>query len=126
MAYSKGSFYHENGKQVISGVVLANASTKASGISGSAFKTITVDCTLDVALGDKERDATYIIISKAGTSKTLVLNMEIGQRITITNLGDNDIDVKGIAGDTCAVATSKKTAEFIAISGKVVKLTSNV
>ena len=110
----------------VSGVDITDSTISGTAIKGSAFKTIIVDCTDDYALTDAQKDATYIIISPAGTSKVLTLGMIAGQRLTITNSGENSVTVKNLITDTGVVVTTAKTADFIVTTGEIIKLTADV
>lgn len=126
MAYNKSEFYHESGKQVIDNIVLENVSTQTSPILGTVFKAIAVSCINNYTLTNNEQDATYISINVAEASKTLTLNMQAGQRITITNFSEENVTVKNNSICVGAVSTAEKTAEFIVTSDKIIKLTSDV
>ena len=121
MAYPKGTFYHEGGRQKIKNVDIID-----SALVGAAFKAITVDCTDSYALTGAEQNATVINISKAGTSKVLTLGMAAGQRVVITNATANNVTVKNLTADTGVASTANKTADFLITAGEILKITADV
>lgn len=134
MAYPTGTFYTQDGVHYIDGVTIKNAvivepeiqyPTEGTAIDGVAFKGVSVDCTNSYALTDAQKNATVIVISASGSSKTLTLGMADYQQILISNKGTESVTVKNDADDTGVAATTAKVAHFAVIGGKVIKTTAD-
>lgn len=134
MAYPKGTFYTSDGKNYIDNVTILNAEIvepevqypeDGTTINGVAYKAISVNCTNNYTLTDAQKNATVIVISASGSSKTLTLGMSNGQQILIVNSGENNVTIKNDAEDTGVEATKVKAAYFAVIGGAVIKTTAD-
>ena len=96
--------------------------TPTAVVVGAASKAISVDCTNSYALTTAQKNATDITISAAGTSKVLTLGMAVGQLVSITNAGANNVTVKNLAADTGVAVTAAKTAIFKVTAAEPIKI----
>lgn len=128
MSKAKGKFYGGNTIEnyIFKDCTLEGSEIKDSKLIGTAYKVVEVDCTDDVVLATADRDATVIIITDTGVSKSLVLNMQLGQEVIIVNSGSNNVTVKADSESTGVDATAAKLAKFIVTSNDVTKFTSDI
>ena len=117
------------GNGVIGGTLAVAGGITAGSVTAPVINTaVSVDCTNDVTLSAAQKAASIINISAAGTSKVLILGMDAGRIITITNAGVNNVTVKNVTANTGVVATAAKTAMFLtgAAAAEPIKLTADV
>jgi len=107
-------------------LTVTGAATVSKITSAFVNNVISVDCTDNVTLNTAQKLAGVIIISASGTSKTLILGMDVGRIVVIKNAGSNSVTVKNVTGDTGVTATTVKTAVFLTTSGEPLKITADV
>ncbi|NCB75116.1 MAG: hypothetical protein EOM51_10295 [Clostridia bacterium] len=111
------------GASTLTGALTANGGITAKDVK---FVSSNVDATNDVTASAANNAANVLVVTAAGTSKTITLGMTAPKLVVVTNSGANDVSVKNGAGTPVVVADGETALLLITSATAIVKIVETV